>query len=511
MNFIKRALLSTKAKKGRSFLLLLVFSVILIFVLAGITIQSASNKATEEARKSMGGSVTLAVDREKTLQKPTENTDSSSAEDEGGKRPDPGSYQSTPVDLEAAKKIAALDHVASYNFISTTSAGAESFDPITSTDTTDTTSEESTNQGGPGGSEEGGNPFGKGNAQGDLSVMGILSTETLSGFTDGTNKLVEGEAITEKDKDQNVVLLEQSLAEANSLSVGDKVTISNPTDSTKTYELTIQGIYTTTASDDAMASNFSFLNASNQLYVPYTFANTLKGDTYANAVDSVVYQLDDPENVANFVKAAEKTGLDMDTYALQTDTAVYEQMIQPIENVSSFAKKIVILVSVAGVIILALIIMMTIRERKYEMGVLLSLGEKRWKLMAQFFIEILLIFILAMGIAGVSGKYVGNVVGQQLLDQQTTASSETTATESNGKGPGNDAGGGPGGGGFGQSVRNFGASSSAEQKQIDELDVFVSTRDLVKLGGIGLGICFLSVLLASAGVIRLQPKKILTM
>lgn len=306
-------------------------------------------------------------------------------------------------------------------------------------------------------------------------------------------------------------MLEQSLAEANSLSVGDKVTISNPTDSTKTYELTVQGIYTTTASDDAMASNFSFLNASNQLYVPYTFANTLKGDTYANAVDSVVYQLDDPENVDDFVKAAEKTGLDMDTYALQTDTAVYEQMIQPIENVSSFAKKIVILVSVAGVIILALIIMMTIRERKYEMGVLLSLGEKRWKLMAQFFIEILLIFILAMGIAGVSGKYVGNVVGQQLLDQQTTASSETTATESNGKGPGNDAGGGPGGGGFGQSVRNFGASSSAEQKQIDELDVFVSTSDLVKLGGIGLGICFLSVLLASAGVIRLQPKKILTM
>lgn len=51
MNFIKRALLSTKAKKGRSFLLLLVFSVILIFVLAGITIQSASNKATEKANQ----------------------------------------------------------------------------------------------------------------------------------------------------------------------------------------------------------------------------------------------------------------------------------------------------------------------------------------------------------------------------------------------------------------------------------------------------------------------------
>ena len=77
MNFIKRALLSTKVKKGRSFLLLFIFSAILIFVLAGLTIQSAANVATSEARKSMGCSVTLGVNRENTLKKSTEETSSS--------------------------------------------------------------------------------------------------------------------------------------------------------------------------------------------------------------------------------------------------------------------------------------------------------------------------------------------------------------------------------------------------------------------------------------------------
>lgn len=45
MNFIKRAWLATKAKKSRTALLTLVTSSILIFVLAGLTIKSAADKA----------------------------------------------------------------------------------------------------------------------------------------------------------------------------------------------------------------------------------------------------------------------------------------------------------------------------------------------------------------------------------------------------------------------------------------------------------------------------------
>jgi putative ABC transport system permease protein len=43
-----------------------------------------------------------------------------------------------------------------------------------------------------------------------------------------------------------------------------------------------------------------------------------------------------------------------------------------------------LLVAAAGVIILTLIIMITIRERRHELGVLLSLGESRLKIVSQF-------------------------------------------------------------------------------------------------------------------------------
>ena len=51
MNFMKRGLQSLWAKKGRSLLLIAVFSAILIFVLAGLTIRSAALVATENAQK----------------------------------------------------------------------------------------------------------------------------------------------------------------------------------------------------------------------------------------------------------------------------------------------------------------------------------------------------------------------------------------------------------------------------------------------------------------------------
>nr|MDH3076094.1 hypothetical protein [Bacillus velezensis] len=51
MNFIKRAFWSMKAKKGKTFLRLVVFSVICIFVLSGLAIQSAAKKSSELARQ----------------------------------------------------------------------------------------------------------------------------------------------------------------------------------------------------------------------------------------------------------------------------------------------------------------------------------------------------------------------------------------------------------------------------------------------------------------------------
>lgn len=502
MNYMKRAIQSLWAKKGRSIIMIAVFSAILIFVLAGLTIRSGADLATTNAKKSVGATVTLSTNREAMFKQ-------SDSEDENS-RPDPGSFERTPVNLSDAKKIAKLSNVKSYSFEASTSADKSSgIEPISSdsdasNDSTENTEESTDEQmAGFGG---GGAPGGM--SQGDFQIKGVSESSSYSEFSAGTASLVEGEAITSADEGTNNVLIEQSLAEANDLSVGDKFKIKDSDD--KDVEVTIKGIYKTSDSGDSMSAQFNFMNPSNTIFSSYTMVNTLTGSE-GKTIDSAVYNLEDPKDMDSFVKQANKL-IDTDTFSLETNDQMYQQMLQPLNNVSSFAKNIVILVAAAGVIILTLIIMLSIRERKYEIGVLLSLGESRMKVISQFFVEIFICMIFALGIAAASGNVVGNAVGNQLLSQQTTSQNvegqEANAAGNNG-GPGGQGqmpgggNGGPRGGG------QMGGNPFTQTEEIQELNISVKPMEILSLAGIGLGISLFSIVLSSAGILRLNPKKIL--
>ncbi|WP_429949969.1 ABC transporter permease [Enterococcus sp. AZ101] len=508
MNFIKRAALSMKAKKGRTFLLCAVFSAILIFVLAGLTIQSAAITATENAKKSVGASVTLSANREAAMKKSQDSTTST--------KPDPGSFSLTPVSLADAQKIAALDNVKSYSFLASSSAGAgDGITPISTDSESETTTsstsnnEQAVNEGeeqARGDGQMGGGPMAM-QQQSDFQVSGVMDLSMLSDFSDGIAEITSGEAISEADVETNNVVIEQTLAEANELNVGDTFKLTDPEDETKTYELTIKGIYKTSENGDSMGMQFNFLNPANTLYTSYTFANTLKGDDATGTIDSASYTLSDPKAMDTFVASAEKL-IDTDSFSLQTNDQAYQQMLQPLNNVASFAKNIVILVAVAGVIILTLIVMMTIRERRYEIGVLLSLGESRFKVVLQFFSEIIICMVVALVIATFSGNIVGNVVGEQLINQQSQNAQQTETNQGQPDkmgGDGQQRQGGPGG-----AMGRIGASSVEAAEAIQELNISVQPKEIALLAGLGILISFFSIVLSSVGILRLQPKKILT-
>lgn len=341
-----------------------------------------------------------------------------------------------------------------------------------------------------------------------ISKLKVFPKVIYSDFSSGTASLVEGKVITSDDEGTNNVLIEQSLAEANDLSVGDKFKIKDTDD--KDVEVTIKGIYKTSDSGNSMSARFNFMNPANTIFSSYTLVNTLTGSE-GKTIDSAVYNLDDPKDMDSFVEAANKL-IDTDTFSLETNDQMYQQMLQPLNNVSSFAKNIVILVAVAGVIILTLIIMLSIRERKYEIGVLLSLGESRVKVISQFFVEIFVCMIFALGIAAASGNVVGNAVGNQLLSQQTTsqnADGQEANTAGNGGPNQGNQGQAPYGGNGGPSGGQMGSNPFTQSKEIQELNISMQPTEILSLAGIGLGISLFSIVLSSAGILRLNPKKIL--
>ncbi|RRK11297.1 ABC transporter permease [Lactiplantibacillus garii] len=493
MNFFKRAWLNLTAKKGRSILLVLVTSAIMLFVLAGLLIRNAADTATSNAKKSVGATVTLSANREAAFKKMRSSTSTSKSS-----RP---KLTTSPVKLSDANKIAKLSNVASYNATVSTSANAKGFDTISTSSSSSSTGGGMKSMGGSSSS-----------GSGDIAISGVTATSSVSSFESKSSKITKGRGITASDEGTNNVVIESELAKEDSLSVGDTIKLKATTGTKKTYTMKIVGIYKASSSASTQQGPGA-TDPSNSVYTSYTFANTVKGSKYKNTADSVTFTISDPAKVSS-VKTAGNKLISTSKYSLSTDDSSYQTVKASMNNVKSFADKIVWLVAIAGTIILALIVILMIRERRYEIGVLLSLGESRWKIVAQFFVEMVMVLVVSIVIAGFGGKFVGNQLGQQLVSQQTTTATTSSTTSTQGGQPG--GGGAPGGttggskpsgnmqGGPGSSS----SSSAASQKQTD-LDINVTVMDLVELGGFGLAIMFLSIMLASGGILRLQPKKVL--
>lgn len=498
MNFLKRAVLSVKARKGKSLLQIFVFSVICILVLAGLSIQSAAKKSGDLAREKLGADVTLQVDMDKMREKMQEQM-GQAQQGQGMKV----RFQQTPIPLEAAEELTEYDQIKGFNLYSSTTGLATDFEPIENETTADDETSETADAQAPGRELRMG-----GMAPGDVSIQGVSYTDSVQEFMDGTAEIVKGRHITNKDTGKNIVIIEETLAEENELTVGESITVTNPRDETLTASYEIVGIYKTTSTGSEQAMDFTAMNPFNKLYVPHTAASALKGADYEGTIDSAIYYIDDPADMESFVKQAkEQSSIDFDTFKLDGNDQLYQQMVGPIENVASFSNNVVLLVAIAGAIILGLIVMMSIRERKYEMGVLLAIGEKRWKLAGQFIVEILMVAVLAFVIATASGNVIAGQIGEKLLNQEIQTAEATQTPESFG-GRGtvlNQAGpGGPGG------LRGALGIQTQQVETIDELNVQVTANDLGMLAMIGVIIAILSTLLPSISVLRMQPKTILT-
>lgn len=251
-----------------------------------------------------------------------------------------------------------------------------------------------------------------GSTPGDFKIVGTNDLLASSEFSGGTNKITSGRAIQSSDEGTNNVVIEESLAKQNNLKVNSTFTLKDSND--KTYKMTVVGLYKSGSTENDLATDFGFMNPANQMYTALSVPNQIDGKT--GTLGSAIFNLENPEDSEKFVKEATKL-IDTDKFEVQSNDAIYQQMLQPLNNISSFSKNIVILVTLAGAIILALIVMLMVRERRFEIGVLMSLGESKGKIVMQFFTELFMIMVVSIGIASATGNFVGNAVGQQLLNQ----------------------------------------------------------------------------------------------
>lgn len=479
---IKNALLSLKKNIGKTILLFVIIVVITNLVIAGLSIQSATKKSMDQIRSSLGNDVTLSVDFRNMMK---------------NRKPSEAVSNETSLTTTMADSLKDLKYVKNYNYQISTSANSNSISAV------ETASDNSNNQ------QDTNKPNDQpeqASNQVDFTISANTTMKYLDSFTNNNYKLTKGRLLTTKDQNTNNCVIETNLASDNDLSVGDTFTITTTVnDEIITQELTIVGIYEIQSTNEIGSAHFN--NPVNTIYTDLSIGQTLTGSS--ENITSAIYYLDDPENAEAFVELAKKkSDIDFDTFSLDANNRLYQQNASSLESMKSFAKMFVWIIVIAGSAILCLILALTIRNRYYEIGVLLSLGQSKVKIIAQQLIEVGLIavvaFVISLGTGQLTSHYMGNMLesssssnvmqmgqkGDQPNDNQNQSDSNQQKNNT-------------------QTKENF-LGNMMQGPSNQELDVSITGENVIQLAGVTATICIVSIAVPAAYVLRLTPRQILS-
>ncbi|MCG0289029.1 FtsX-like permease family protein [Streptomyces sp. PSAA01] len=456
MNFVKRAGLSLWARKSKTLLTLSTFLVIAVMVMAGVLINDATAAAEQKARRSVGAEVTMEIDPSAGL-----------------------TGQAPRIDSRTADKIGALPQVQKHNYTMSDAASLKGGIKLV----TEGVGNEAT-----------------GLQPGQVLINGILDSGLLTDFRSGKFKLLSGEHLTAADKDDKRLLIEERLAKKNGLKVGDKIKIS-PIQGKGEEEFTIGGVYRDPRPSSEPDPEFAD-NPANHIYASIgSFSGLVSPGGSPVMVTSGSFLLNDADDLEAFKKEAAKlAGGRLNGFRLAANDKAIQQMTSPLKSIRSSATLAMWLIALVGAAVLALLANLAVKQRRKEYGVLLSMGEKKSKLIAQQVLETVVVAAFAIGLSSVFTQSLTQSIGQSLLGREASAAQEKL-----------DSWQAPPPGSTGLSEGIDPDDEPVDNADpIDKITVGLDPSDIAVVGGIGLGIGLLATAIPAASVLRLSPRTILT-
>ncbi len=491
MYIFKNALTSIVRNKGRNLLIGIIILVIACTISVTLAINNSSNSLIESYRSKYETEATLGVNRQ-NMMGGFNPADRDSSREEMSELFNNAS-QITVNDIE---KYADSEYVKSYYY--TMSVGVDSEDIEKAEMSFGDDSGERGGFGMPGGGKGG---FGEMQSSADFTLKGYSSISAMQEFIEGSYTIIEGEV--SEDFEANNCLVNSELATLNEIEVGDEITVIDSEDENNTYKLIVSGIFEEKEETNNMGMSM-FSNSANTII---TNVNTVKNIADNNdelAISTApTFVLTSADVVEKFEDELTEKGLS-EYLSVQTNLEQVEGATSTISNVKTFAITFLIITLILGTVILLVINMINIRERKYEIGVLRTIGMKKSKVCLQFLTELMVVSFVALIIGAGIGASISVPVSNSLLKSEISSSQNEQEDIRNNfgqGGPGNFGGGMPGG------RDKF--NGVAQIQAFDSIDAVVDFEVLLELLGLGLIITLISGTSAMVSIQKFSPLTIL--
>ncbi len=550
MYIIKNALKCISRAKGRNFLIGLIVFVLAASACIGLSIRQAAENAKATTLEDLSITATISFDRQSMMNqmKPSEQTESGSSNQGSFDREEffekMGDAQS--LTLDEYETYATASSVEDFYYTLTAYCnGNEDFEPVTTESESDSSSTQQSGQtntfGDRGNMMK--NPMGgKGqmmagvNTDSDFTLVGYSCDDAMTDFTSGVATITQG-SVFEEQTEEYTCILSSELASYNDLAVGDTITIVNVNDEEETYTFTVCGIYETSSANEFTGAMFGAnQDPANRIYmsaaalqkvmdassdVSETVTDEDSGREYETAITaqvSATYVLGDTAAYEQFEEEVRTLGLS-DSYTVASpDLTAFEASLTPLNTLSTMAGWFLLVILIIGGVILMVLNIFNVRERKYEIGVLTAMGMKKRKVAIQFICEIFVVTMVAVtigaGVGAVTSVPVTNALLQNQVESQTQ---QQTMMEQNFGRPGSMSAmqamqgmqNPPDAGGMEAPGNPLGQMFQGAADYITEIDSAVNGTVLLQMMGIGILLTLVAGGVAVLFVMRYDPLKIL--
>ena len=498
MNFIKRGWLSLTRRKGKAIILFAVFFILGNVMAGAVSIRQASTNVESVIKKQLGSTATIDLDY-KALEKAYQEEDN---------------FKLSPLDLDMLKKLGESPYVKYYDYSLSAMVGKGDLKPFTSEKEQNGSMAMSVAGAAGGGS--------------DFTLKGVQYPDVLD-FKNKKAKLIDGRVFSEEDikNGKKVTIISQKVAKENNLKVGDKLVLPNEiydyssglTEdaeplASRDLSLEVIGIFEPIdvepvegEKDESGNMQMDFFNTmyQNTMYVPNAvtqeetkyqkeeLSKVLPEEMQGNMEDMYepTYVLKTPEMSDSFKKESEN--LIPKPYKLNSSTDEYDSIAAPIKSMEKLSTYVLIAAVGASLLIVSLVVLLFLRDRKHEFGVYLSLGEKRGHILGQIIFEVVTIACLALSLSVFSGNFLSSGLYYSMIQNQIQAQAEKEADD-----------------GSGMFVFNPNQGSQLTEDDVsDSYQVKLTPTYVMTFFGLGIATTLGATIVPMTYLIRLNPKKIM--
>ena len=258
---------------------------------------------------------------------------------------------------------------------------------------------------------------------GGVSLIGNKDMSMDSNFLSGNAFITDGRMIKEGKKD--VCVISAELADKNQLEIGCKIRFGNCRDKedSMTYEAEVVGIYQVNQPIPSYMFGDTY-RSENIVFTDLDFPEKVDGKVGDPLYEKAYFKIADVNDYESVKKSVMEADIAWERYDLIDNNGNMNTLSANFNEMERYSRTLVWIISGASLIILFLIFQFWMKSRNREIGIMLSMGTSKIRILAQIMTEALMIAAVAVLLSFSAAPKVSGLTADYLVEQQIQSAEE---------------------------------------------------------------------------------------